>query len=179
MTLERNHLTEDEFDEVLMGTASPDLAAHLKQCSACTSHLENFNATMASFNHAAMAWSEAKSNALSRDLRQHRTPFRLTAQTAWACASMVVIAAMVTVGIGLHYRSESVIASQADVRWAQHQNSTSPEENARNEIAGDDAMLRQIDAAINSAEPSPDELYGSTGGSGTAHAGVRRAQVKD
>ena len=179
MTMEGNHLTEDEFDEVLMGTASPDLATHLKQCSVCSAQLEHFNSTMTSFNHAAMAWSEAKSNALSRDIRQHRTPFRLSAQAAWSVATMALLAATAMLGIGLHYRSENTAASQAELRWAQRHNNTSMEESTRNEIAGDDAMLRQIDAAINDAEPSPEELYGTGRASDTQRIGLHTPQVRN
>ncbi len=159
MSPEQLHLTEDEMDEALIGTASADRAAHLVSCALCAAKFAEFNSAMANFNQASSAWSEAKSNALTRDLHQHRTSFRITSSAIWSCASAMVIAVGLLLGLGIHQRADESAALQANVSWAQSQSQLSKDV-SRGEIASDDAMLRQIDAAINNAEPSPEVLYG-------------------
>jgi hypothetical protein len=74
MTLDALHLTEDELDEVLIsdgdthGTLSDASRAHLAGCDACQARLEAFTTSLAHFNQASMAWSEARSNTVTRDL---------------------------------------------------------------------------------------------------------------
>ena len=172
------HLTDDDLDEMLIGCASPEMAAHVDQCAACAGHLAEFRSSLASFNQAASAWSEAKSNALTRDLQRHRAPFRITARAAWSCASVVVLAVMAAVGLGLHERSAQIAAAQAERRWGQIE-TASNEANSEREMANDDAMLRQIDSAISSTEPSPEELYGARSSTSASHQNLRRTQVKD
>jgi hypothetical protein len=171
MTSPQIHLTQNELDEALMGIASEGRMAHLKDCVACNAHLAEFKSTLSVFNQAASAWSEAKSNALTRDLNQHRTPFRITAHAAWCCASILVLAAAATFGLGLHERSTQITPAQAET--------ASSEASSQREIASDDAMLRQIDSAIDTAEPSPEELYGIQSTSTVPYQNFNRTQVKD
>jgi anti-sigma factor RsiW len=171
MTSPQIHLTQSELDEALLGMAPQDCMAHLKDCVACNAHLAEFKSTLTSFNQAASAWSEAKSNALTRDLNQHCTPFRITARAAWSCASILVLAAAATLGFGLHERSTQITPAQAET--------ASSEASSQREIASDDAMLRQIDSAIDTAEPSPEDLYGIQSASTAPHQNFNRTQVKD
>jgi hypothetical protein len=136
---------------------------------------------MAAFNQTASAWSEARSNALTRDLQHHRAPFRITARAVWSCASIVVLAAAAAVGLGVRERS-SQVASQVNAQIAAaqpEQRLQQPQVTPSPEFASDDAMLRQIDSAINTAEPSPEELYGIEDTSSAPRQNSRRTQVKD
>lgn len=170
MTSNPIHLTEDQLDEVLIGCASPETAAHLHDCEFCNGQLAEFRSTMAAFHHAASAWSEAKSNALTRDLNRHQPAFRITARAAWSCASVVVLAAATALGLGLHQHADRIAVAR------QHRQQLDAA--SSQDLASDDAMLRQIDSALDTSEPSPDELYGIAD---TASAPRRnsRPQVKD
>jgi hypothetical protein len=182
------HLTEDELDELLMGCAPSDSLAHVEHCALCAGQLAEFDSSLSAFNHAASAWSEAKSNALTRDLNLHRTPFRITARAAWSCASIVVLVAAASLGFGMHEHSAQIASQQIAVYQGNGHWNRSPANPsvgfphapcAQREIASDDAMLREIDSAINTAEPSPEELYGITDNSGASRQDSRRPQVKD
>jgi hypothetical protein len=182
MTTENNnsaHLTEDELDEALLGMASANHSLHLASCPDCRAQLEQFHSTVALFSEASIGWSQARSNALNRDLKQHRTPFRFTAQTVWTSAATLVLLATITVGIELRQHSEASMAAKVEQRRIQSETNIARAANAENEIASDNAMLLQIDAAINNSEPSPQELYGIRSSLGTSTQKSQRTQVKD
>jgi predicted anti-sigma-YlaC factor YlaD len=151
------HLTEDELEEVLLGLDCSESEGHLAECAVCRGKIEEFRGSLELFNHASMAWSEAKSNSMNRDLAEHRTPFRMSVRALWTCASLLVVVLAGVIGLGEHRhtsaeagtpsRAGAVVESPAD---------------AASEIASDNAMLRQIDSAINAPEPSPAQLYGRT-----------------
>jgi len=159
MTPKQMHLADDQLEEILIGCASPETIAHLHDCTDCAGQLAEFRSSVADFNYASSAWSQAKSNALTRDLHRHRPAFRITAGAAWSCASVVVLAGAAALGLGLRQHSEQITASNAQQRWTQADADASQAVSQR-EIASDDAMLRQIDSALDTAEPSPEELYG-------------------
>ena len=148
------HLSEAEVEEALMGIASDDRTQHAKTCDVCRGKIDEFKKTMALFDEASMGWSQAKSNSLSRNLAGHRTPFRVSMRFVWSSASAAVLVVAGIVGMGVHQHEQTLRASNAAVRQA-------PSGDA-NEIASDNAMMREIDAAINVSEPSPDELYRTT-----------------
>lgn len=173
------HLSEDQLEDVLLGIFTADCSRHLEACPACRAQLAQFQSTVALFSQASNAWSEARSNALNRDLKQHRTPFRFSARTAWTCASALVLLIVVTVGIGFRQHSGSIMAAQAEQRRIQFEASLEVEANAKNEIASDNAILLQIDAAINNSEPSPQQLYGIPASSGASAQRSQHIQVKD
>jgi anti-sigma factor RsiW len=165
------HLTQ----EVLLGEHRPDLETHLAACPSCRSQVKEFRSTMSLFNQASLAWSEAKSNSLNRDLREHRTPFRMSARAVWTSASVAVLLLAGLVGTRLQHHPETLSASSPTV--SQPSLTADSDASRDNEIASDNAMLQQIDAAINTPEPSPQELYGAAG-TASLH-GAHPGQVRD
>jgi hypothetical protein len=153
------HLTEDEIDEVLMGTASSGFDGHLARCSECRARLEQFHASMSLFNQATTVWSEAKSNAIDRDLTRHRTPFRLSAAAMWSCASVLLLILAGAAGMGLHNRAADLDAANRISPHVQPVGEPSANTYREKEIANDNALMADIDSAINNSEPSPEEFY--------------------
>ena len=153
------HLTEDELEEALLGLHSAESDEHLASCALCRNKIEEFRGSLELFNQASMAWSEAKSNSLNRDLAEHKIPFRMSMRAVWTCAWVFVVLLAGIVGLDERHHQ----AAEADS--AQRAAATSPQSSpgsstALGEIASDNAMMQQIDAAINTPEPSPAELYG-------------------
>ena len=154
------HLTEDELDEAVLGIGFGDQRLHLAGCPYCRARLEQFAATMSVFNQASTAWSEARSNALNRDLKEHSTPLRFSARALWTCASALVVLATVTAGLGVWQHSETLMAAETAQRSIQTERNQTFDANVENEIATDNTMLLQIEAAISVSEPSPQQEYG-------------------
>ncbi len=159
------HLSEAEVEEALLGFASDDRTQHAKTCAACRGKIDDFKETMALFNEASMGWSQAKSNSLSRDLAGHRTPFRVSMTFVWSSASAAVLIIAGIVGLGMHQHEQTLTAATASGRQVSSGDA--------NEIASDNAMLQEIDAAINTSEPSPAEVYRTTSAN-TSHTGSVR-----
>jgi hypothetical protein len=173
------HLTEDEMDDAILGVISPVRRLHLAGCADCRAGFEQFDSTVALFNDASTAWSEAKSNALNRDLKQHRMPIRFTARAVWTCASLLALLTATTVGIELRLHPSHSITAQTERPRIYPQRNAALDANAQNEGSNDDAMLLEIDAAINTSEPSPEQLYGDKNSPAIPGRNSRRTQVRD
>ena len=170
------HLTEDELEEVLLGLDCAESEVHLAECAVCRGKVDEFRDSLDLFNHASLAWSEAKSNSLNRDLAEHRTPFRMSVRTVWTCASVLVVVLAGAIGLGERRHTERNAGANPGTTL-QAETTVEQPSDAASEIASDNAMMRQIDAAINTPEPSPSQLYGRTpaeGGARADHAGTVR-----
>ncbi len=168
------HLSDEELDDVLIGAGSPEAEAHLAECAACADRTAAFSAAMASFNQATLAWSEATSHTLTRDLTAgvaETAGARFGAIAAGVCG-LAVVGAVLGAGVGAGLpgsrQSGDVPASVAG--------QTEMGDRDR-EIAGDNVILEDIDAALYRPDPSPEQTYrisAAHGGSGDAAAdGVR------
>lgn len=141
------HLSEDELDEVLVGGGSPAAEAHLAQCAACASRKVEFAEAVAGFNQATLAWSEAKSHGLTRELVAVGMPSRVRFGLAGAGVCAVALVGMM-LGTGVPWGSE------AGVRPAVSQGAA-----LAREIDGDNAMLQAIDAELYRPVQSPEQIY--------------------
>jgi hypothetical protein len=169
-----SHLTEDALNDFLIGTESNESAAHLASCAKCHAKLEDFQRSMEVFNMASISWSEAKSNALNRDLSQHHIPFRISSALAWACASLLILALTGTESLNLRHASNQ--ASASGIHAADPRPGAGVDR--EDEIASDNALLQQIDSEISTPEPSPAEVYGASMRTGSRRV-APQVQVRD
>lgn len=139
-TPQNKHLTEDELDEVLLGFASEDATLHVASCEPCGARLEVFRGQMAAFSQASMAWSDARSNTISRDILAHKPTPRLTLTTVWSSAATLMLALAVGLTTAVHQGPRAT--DSAVVAHPDHDQS---------ELASDNEML----AAINSEFGAP------------------------
>ena len=168
------HLSDEDLDNVLIGAGSAEAEAHLAGCAACAGRKAEFSGTIASFNQATLAWSEAKSHTLTRDLtagvRERARP-SVGAVAAGLCG-LAVVGAVLGAGLGAHLPGQRPSGDAAGSAPGQ----TGVGDRDR-EIAGDNVILEDIDAALYRPDPSPEQTYrinAAHGGSGDAPAtGVR------
>lgn len=144
------HLTEDELDEVLMGIASAEISAHIEICQPCGDRLEAFKTQMSVFNQATMAWSESRSNGLSRDIAAHTPTPRLTLATVWCSAATAMLALAFGLTITLH---KAPAANDAAYSHPDHD---------QRELATDNAMLAAIDSEMGTPRPTQFGIYENT-----------------
>jgi len=162
-----SHLTEDDLDEILLGIASPESSAHLAACDLCEQRFTTFQtqlkAQMAAFNQASMAWSEARSNTISRDLTSHRATPRLTLPAVWSASAAMVLAATLALHVSLDRRSAALEASNstASQTISASADAIHPEHD-QHELASDNAMLAAIDSEMGTPQPAQFGLYQNT-----------------
>jgi hypothetical protein len=159
-----SHLSEDDLDEILLGIAPPESSAHLTACHLCTERFATFQtelrAQMASFNQASLAWSEARSNTISRDLTKHKSTPRLTLPAVWSATAAMVLAATLALHVSLDRRSASLEASNstASQTISGSTDAIHPEHD-QHELAADNAMLAAIDSEMGTPQPAQFGLY--------------------
>jgi hypothetical protein len=167
--LAHNHLSEDDLDEVLIGIASSESLMHLAECEPCEARLIAFRSEMAAFNQASIAWSEARSNTISRDIAAHKPTPRLTLGAAWSSAAALVVTFAFGLSMALHQPGATLDA--ANPSSTQTAVVTHPDHD-QDQLASDNAMLAAIDSEMGTPQPAQLGLYQPVKAHATA---VRRA----
>jgi len=156
------HLTEDDFDDILIGAGSPEAAAHLAACEPCGQRLAafetQFQAQMSVYNQASLAWSEARSNSISRDLAAHRPSFRVTPAGVWSTACALLLAVTFTVTANLQRQSATLEAANTPAAAA----GMDDQPVNADQLASDNAMLAAIDSEMHAPRPAQFGLYENT-----------------
>lgn len=178
------HLSEDDLDEVLLGIASPQSSAHLAACDLCTERFQTFQtelkAQMTAFNQASMAWSEARSNTISRDLASHKSTPRLTLPAIWSATAAMVLAVTLALHVSLDHRSAALEASNstASQTISASADAIHPEHD-QHELASDNAMLAAIDSEMGTPQPAQFGLYQTTKASVETAPAIAPEQMRD
>lgn len=173
-----SHLSEDELDAVLLGIASPAASAHLAECGPCTDRFATFQtalqAQLSAFNEASLAWSEARSNTISRDIRRHKSTPRLTLPAVWSAASALILAMTFVVHAGLQrttgsHDATSLFSSSEAVH----------PEHDQYELASDNAMLAAIDSETGTPQPAQFGILQNTNAPVASQQADSADQVRD
>jgi hypothetical protein len=142
------HLTEEALDDVLIGLGSLESEAHLARCTECRTRRDSFRADLALFNSASMAWSESRPGRPA-PASQHYTGFRIRfAFVSWS--ALVALLLIAAVAIWRH----SALPPSNHVNIVESQPVDSEAQ-----IAEDNELLQEINAAISSDDESPIEEY--------------------
>lgn len=172
------HLTEEQIDELLMGSLSSGEAAqmreHIAGCEACAAQLAEIEAPLANFNAVTLAWSERRSATMPVRPAPRRTAARFGMGFAWGS---IAAAALLAAVIPILRHEQNVRVQQAynktatqpapaattaqspaaPVNSASTQNDSADAavpENAQ-EIASDNRMLALVDEELNAPIPTP------------------------
>ena len=142
------HLADEALNDVLIGLGSLESDAHLARCPECRSKVENFRADMTLFNSASIAWTESRSGRpveTSPHPVAHRIRF---AFVSWSAAVALLLITAVTLW------RHSAVAPPNHVNIFESQPSDS-----ETQIAQDNELLQQINAAIGSDDDFPIQEY--------------------
>lgn len=155
-----SQITEDDLDELLLGAARPELRAHCDGCVSCKRQVAAFASSLEAFQRASLAWSEARSNTITRDLSGHRPSWHLTAGIARSLVAVFVLGVAAAVAAGTYPWSTH---SLGPVLTATARPSAQPfaSEARAQEIAQDNAMLEAIDSELTEHEAGA--FYQATG----------------
>jgi len=176
-----SHLSEDELDEVLLGIAAPEVSAHLAVCAPCTRRLTIFQtelqAQISAFNQASLAWSEARSNTISRDIRNHKATPRLTLPAVWSGAAALVLAATFALHTSFQHAAGSLDAANSAATLSSP-DAVHPEHD-QHELASDNAMLAAIDSEMGTPQAAQFGIFQNTNAAISTQQTDAPVQVRD
>jgi len=167
------HLSDDEFEDQLIGDLAAAPSAHLVACGLCSDRLAEASSLITSFQEVTAAWSERRSATLPLPKLPQHTPL-WRSRAAWITTSSVF-----ALGIGMVLTSSShhVELKASNVRPTQVQPShqlappaVNPAESATvkstspdAQISADNQMLKAVDHELNASADSPAALGLDTG----------------
>ncbi len=142
------HLSDEAFDDVLIGMGSPESEAHLASCQDCRRRVNSFRSDVALFNSASMAWAENQPAQLRPTVRKTVHRARL-AFVGWATTAAALAGMAVAVW---HHHGPLAPLSQATANVSQPADTEA-------QIAQDNQLLQAVNAAISPEEESPIDEY--------------------
>jgi hypothetical protein len=144
------HLTDEQFLDYLSGSSLPGIEEHLAACGVCRQEIASMRASFQVFHHASMEWSERMENAAGA--RRAAPSWNWAA--VWAIACVAVIATVLLFGV---LRRPVKTSTLAGVNGAA---STNGSDNNTAELSQDNQLLAAIDKELDSADLSPQKMYG-------------------
>jgi hypothetical protein len=142
------HISEEAFDDVLIGLGSPESEAHLAGCPDCRVKIETLQSDVHLFNSASLAWSEARAGRYRQPAAGRSGLRTRIAFVSWTATAVVLLA----MAIAIWHHGLSTPANRADTAQSQPADSQA-------QIAEDNELMRAVDAAISPDEESPIDEY--------------------
>jgi hypothetical protein len=145
------HLTDEQLTEYLNGTSLPAINDHLAACNVCRQEVVSMRASFQVFDRASLEWSNQMQNAI-------RLPARHAGQSwnwasVWAVACAAVIAAILLLSMLRPPLKTSQIAGMGAA-------SSGHSDSDEAELNRDNQLLAAIDQEFDSADLSPQKMYG-------------------
>jgi hypothetical protein len=132
------HLKSGQVNDVLLGIAGSEAAAHLTSCAQCRAAVETMRQTFVSFQIASVRWSDDAARQIAPGKRQPRP---LWARPAWAfVAAVIALAIAIPFSIWRGRANEKDMVAAAD---------------SQAQISRDNQLLADIQSAIGETTPAP------------------------
>lgn len=147
------HLTEEQLTDHLSGVSLPAINDHLAACEPCRQEIASMRASFQVFHHASMEWSERRQNAVGLTPRLRRAAPYWRPAAVWAVACVAVIAAILLFGLLRRPVKTSPFTSGTVAVPAAGDSNTA-------ELSQDNQLLAAIDKELDSADLSPQKMYG-------------------
>ena len=144
------HLTDEQLTDYLSGDSLPAIDDHLAGCEGCRLEIASMRASFRVFDHASMEWSEGTQNTVGSTPRPAAPSWRPAA--AWAVACLAVIAAVLLFSL-LRRPVKTSPFARVNIPASVDSNDTA-------ELSQDNELLAAIDKEIDSADLSPQKMYG-------------------
>jgi hypothetical protein len=156
------HLTDEQFTELLSGDYPEDASRHMRACAQCQEEFDRVQASIEDFVTLSLEWAEQRaSTSISAP-----SAFVCGWQSAssWAIAAAVLAAAIL---FGIH-QDRLVGPDVISVAG-------SPQSESASEVADDNRLLMAIDKEIRWQPASPISIDDLTASPGRPHARLSRA----
>jgi hypothetical protein len=148
------HLTDEQLTDYLSGASLPAIDDHLAACGVCRQEIASMRASFQVFHHASLEWSERMQSAAGATPGVRRAATSWNWAAAWAVACVAVIAAVLLFGVLRRPVKTSPFAGVSSVASAANSNSDTAE------LSQDNQLLAAIDKELDSANLSPQKMYG-------------------
>ena len=179
--IERSHLTDEQFADLLLGTNPSAVQAHLKACTQCAEEAERVSGAIGSFEQHSRLWAERR--AATRPALARQPAFEwLYRPQAWAAAALAVALAAGFTITAHNRRAAAVPADGSQTATAQTPSVQAPATPAQTTLpaAGqstiaqaepaprvspatlkaDNDLLSAIDGELRANEPTAASTYG-------------------
>lgn len=150
-----NHLTDEQFTDLLLGTNPAAVQEHLKACSACAEEAERVSVAIGSFQQHSRIWAERR--AATRPILVPARPpaFEwLYRPQVWASATLTIA---IAVGVGVTANNHRVPVVQPQIATTQSAPVVTPAT-----LKADNDLLSAIDGELRADESTPASAYGLT-----------------
>jgi hypothetical protein len=164
------HITDGQLTDLMLGSASNEVKAHLKSCATCADEAAQFSFAVGSFEQESRIWAErqAATTPAVRPESQSSAGW-LHIPAAWGAAA-VAIAIGITLGVthtGVH--PDAQVAGSAATTAVASQVSADT-------LKADNKLLEAIDGKLRWSEPSSARAYGlKVRSNGTHGKGLERS----
>lgn len=142
------HLSEEELNDILIGLGSSESEAHLNGCRECRARVREFQSELELFNSASMAWSESRAVKPIQPTSREGLVHPRLALLSWAATAAVVL----VMAVAIWHHGHSAPADHAAAMQSQPSDSEA-------QIAEDNQLLQEVNAAISPDEESLIEQY--------------------
>ena len=139
------HLTDEQLTDHLSGISLPAIDDHLTECEVCRQEVASMRASFQVFNHASLEWSERRRNTAGAPSWR--------AAAVWAVACVAVIAVILLFGLLRRPPKTSPFTGGNVAVPAAGDSNTA-------ELSQDNQLLAAIDKELDSADLSPQKMYG-------------------
>jgi hypothetical protein len=139
------HLTDEQLTDHLSGVSLPAIDDHLAGCEVCRQEVATMRASLQLFHHASLEWSGRIQNDAGRTAPSWRPA------AAWAVVCAAVIAAVLLFGFLRRPVQTSPSGNAA---------ATATRDSNTAELSEDNQFLSAIDKELDSADLSPQKMYG-------------------
>jgi hypothetical protein len=149
------HLTDAQFNELLLGANPAAVRAHLEACPQCSDEADRVSRAIGSFEQQSRLWAErrAASRPLLATQPQPVFPW-LHRPQAWTAAALAIALAA---GVGVSARNHHAPVVQTQVAATQPAPEVSPAT-----LKADNDLLSAIDGELRADESTPATMYGLT-----------------
>lgn len=143
------HLTEEALNDVLIGMGCEESERHMAACPECRARVEEFTSGIELMNATSMAWSRQRAAQLPNP-QPNAGVWRFPLATmGWVAAAVLLIAVAAPVWHRLDQPKIGYAPQAIQTPAMAHT------EDSETQIAQDNALLRDVDAAINASEAPP------------------------
>jgi hypothetical protein len=159
------HLTDEQFAGLLLGTNPSSVQAHLKACPQCAEEAQRVSGAIGSFEQQSRLWAERRT-ASHPILAPQRQPvfqwLHLPANSrGWTTAFALSIAIALAAGIGVSVRNDRPRPAQ---QQAANPQPSAPQLSPAT-LKADNELLSAIDGELRADESTPASVYGLIAGS--------------
>ncbi len=158
---ESEHLSDEQFAGLFLGTIPGGVQTHLDTCAQCAEEVERAGAAFGSFERDSRLWAERRAATTAVSYPARPMPSWLQLPAAWAVAAVAMVIATTA---GLPHsgdRSASVVAGQVSSS-SLDAGSTSPAatEVPASTLNADNELLSAINGKLRANDTPSAEFYG-------------------